>query len=843
MHSMLQQFLYNNKKLTLIRNDKRDKNRGKAAYPEWPTKSYTDEQINRHHEKGGNIAWVLGDTDLVIDVDVIGSDGKKKHGAEYQKKLFEELNIELSMSAKSGSGGYYYYLTLPHPMPHLRKTLKEYPHIDFLKKGNYVIIPPSIHAIWNKPYKLIDNTFKQQEAPESLINKLSSDNLFIARDVSENKENEFLESLNLSSLTFSEIQQYLNEIDPDTNYTTWIRCGMALHYFDKFNNTTKGFNLWSEWSEKSDKYPGIREMKYKWNSFNSDHLLNNNKVKPETIQYLAKEERIDKKVKETKSSTEIEWKNRWCRDNSDKNCMVEIENPINRVTMQHFNTQFIHSVPPKIVGNKVKQQKPYDYLTYEGYLKFVNFTSYRPDIPQRFFKEDGLDVLNAFTPTTVPPVGSKDDPNYKKVVKMFSEHLSFLCSNNNEDTQQLLYWLAHNVQFPGKLIKWAVLLKGEETNTGKTWVGAMLEKVLGDNNYKVINTSDVQSDFNEWATGACVVLIDEIKMPGESRYTIANKLKPYITNNKISVNKKGVSVHKVKNTTNYIATSNEHDAIPMLEDQSRWFPIHVYGHKTLEQKQRHNAMLIDLLDNYSHLIAAYLHQVKIPTSFARRDAPQSSHLKETQQLEKQEMLGGEYALELLNNPTENDPWNDYVVNTTAFFNSLYFTDPDSVDVYKKSPKRKGLFFKRLGYPYTFKVIENGKNITYRTKNKVRTIEEIHYLLGLTPNQIRSNQVKSDKTPNQIRSNQVTPPYNPDDVKTNWCGKQTLDVLDEKTNTIKNICVNPDNYTFDFETGYFIHKETKKIKKRLSKKDSVYTWVMVAPGEKPERSENSNLGDY
>ena len=885
MHHILHDFLQNNKKLTLIRKDKRDKNKGKTAFAEWPTKHYYADEIDKHQQKGGNIAWVLDDTDLVIDVDVIDAHGNKKEGFESQKKLFDDLGINLQISARSGSGGYYYYLKLPKPMPQLRKTLKEYPHIDFLKKGNYVIIPPSIHQTYKKLYTLENDKFVQTEAPKLLIDLLSKGNFLLDNDTKIESNDNFLEQVNLSNMTLKDIKGTLYEINPHSDYTTWLRCGMALSYFDDYNNTEEGFNLWNIWSEQSEKYPGLREMKQKWASFKNSNLSNNEKIKPETIKYLAKEERIEK----TKSQGDIEWKNRWCRDNSDKNCIVEITNPINRVTEKHFNMQFSHLCPPQLINNKLKKQKPVDFLYKEGYLKHVNFTSYRPDVSTQFFTDDGINILNSFSPSSIPPRGDKHDSNYNKVVNMFMSHLKFLCSNNKEDTHKLLYWLAHNVQYPGKTIKWGILLKGEETNTGKTWVGTMLEKVLGSNNYKVINTADVQSDFNEWATGACVVLIDEIKVPGTNRYTIANKLKPYITNDTISINKKCVSVHKVKNTTNYIATSNDADAIPMLEDQSRWFPIHVYGHKTVEEKKQHNAMLVDLLDNYPHLIATYLHQVKIPASFATRDAPTSSHLVETIKLEREDMLGGESALDLLNDPTENNPWNKHVVNVTEFFNCLYFTDPDSVEMYKKSPKRKGLFFKRLGYPHTFKVIENGKNITYRTKNKIRTIEEVHHLLNVKPDKpdkpaeldeldkpdkpaeldeldkpaeldeldkldkVELNHVKSEKTPAQIKlitngldeikpSSTLSPPYNPDHVKTNWCGKQTLDVLDVKTNTVKNICINPDNYTFNFETGYFIHKETGKVKKRLSKKDHVFTWVMLAQGEKPKRSNvNSKKG--
>lgn len=55
-------------------------------------------------------------------------------------------------------------------------------------------------------------------------------------------------------------QEHLSYINPDCDYDTWIKIGMALH------EEGKPFELWDEWSGKGDKYDGTTS--FHWNSFN-----------------------------------------------------------------------------------------------------------------------------------------------------------------------------------------------------------------------------------------------------------------------------------------------------------------------------------------------------------------------------------------------------------------------------------------------------------------------------------------------------------------------------------------------------------------------------------------------
>lgn len=61
----------------------------------------------------------------------------------------------------------------------------------------------------------------------------------------------------------AQAQKLLADLDPSCDYDTWLRMGFALD-----NDLGDiGFQLWNEWSAKSEKYPGEAQLQVHWNSF------------------------------------------------------------------------------------------------------------------------------------------------------------------------------------------------------------------------------------------------------------------------------------------------------------------------------------------------------------------------------------------------------------------------------------------------------------------------------------------------------------------------------------------------------------------------------------------------
>jgi predicted P-loop ATPase len=91
-----------------------------------------------HHEVG----YAIEPEILILDVDV--RDGKK--GKESLIKLSHDHQFDYMANAEviviTGSGGYHLYYKKP-PEVNIYKNIKEYPHIDFLSKGCFVVIAGS----------------------------------------------------------------------------------------------------------------------------------------------------------------------------------------------------------------------------------------------------------------------------------------------------------------------------------------------------------------------------------------------------------------------------------------------------------------------------------------------------------------------------------------------------------------------------------------------------------------------------------------------------------------------------------------------------------------------------
>lgn len=112
---------------------------------------------------------VLSERDLVIDVDPRNF----KKGDKPHVRLFEDAGIsakDFGAIARTGSGGMHVYLKLPAGVQ-VRKKVPNYPGIDFLSKGCFVVGVGSLHPDTQKSYEWALGLPLEgiKEAPESLI--------------------------------------------------------------------------------------------------------------------------------------------------------------------------------------------------------------------------------------------------------------------------------------------------------------------------------------------------------------------------------------------------------------------------------------------------------------------------------------------------------------------------------------------------------------------------------------------------------------------------------------------------------------------------------------------------
>ncbi len=224
-----------------------------------------------------------------------------------------------------------------------------------------------------------------------------------------------------------------------------------------------------------------------------------------------------------------------------------------------FNVKHGRDVPQTEEG---KTEKAAAFATNVG-IRCVQADMYIPSFGE-IFHHEGCDYINSYRKSDLQPVpvGTTD------VVDRVKRQIAHLLPNEYEQSIFTNY-LAHCVQYAGKKIPWAILLQGIQGD-GKSFFLEMMKLVMGKDNVRTLNASDLNSDFTAWAEGQCLSFIEELKLDNKQKHDTLNKIKPFITNKEVSVHAKGVDPYDVPNTTNYIGLTNFKDALPIDNTDRRY---------------------------------------------------------------------------------------------------------------------------------------------------------------------------------------------------------------------------------------------------------------------------------
>lgn len=188
---------------------------------------------------------------------------------------------------------------------------------------------------------------------------------------------------------------------------------------------------------------------------------------------------------------------------------------------------------------------------------------YAPSFDE-MFEYDGVEYFNTYRPTMLKRVqqGQTD------IVDRIKGHIAHLLPKK-EELDLVVNYLAHNVQYPGKKLHWAVILQGVQGD-GKSFLAEMMKHVLGHSNCRTVTVESLDEKFTAWAEGNCMVFIEELKLDNYKKYETLNKLKPYIANPTVSVRRMQRDGYECVNTTNYFALTNFKDALPIDDNDRRY---------------------------------------------------------------------------------------------------------------------------------------------------------------------------------------------------------------------------------------------------------------------------------
>lgn len=241
-----------------------------------------------------------------------------------------------------------------------------------------------------------------------------------------------------------------------------------------------------------------------------------------------------------------------------------------KVTVSGFNAMYNRYMPKNEFESVSINAHTAATCKYD--VKVVSRAMYMPTC-EPFFQIDGIECVNSYHHSKVPKAAEVVSPEGAKAVEKILWHIEHLISDGRpEVSRELISFMSFCVKFPGKKVRWAPIIKGIEGD-GKSLIGTVMGSMLGTSNIRIIGPAVVKSDFNNWAEGACLGVLEELRMVGHNRYDIANKVKPNITNESVEIHLKGRSTFNAPNTMNYIAFTNYGDAIPLTEEDRRWYVI------------------------------------------------------------------------------------------------------------------------------------------------------------------------------------------------------------------------------------------------------------------------------
>ena len=153
-----------------------------------------------------------------------------------------------------------------------------------------------------------------------------------------------------------------------------------------------------------------------------------------------------------------------------------------------------------------------------------------PGQPELTNDVDGCRVLNLWHPS---PWKVRDD---LQAPAPLLDHVRYLLDDNSEAVEHTLDFIAHLVQRPHERVAHALLLTSEAKGIGKSSLGKVIRSLVGERNSRVAQTKDLKGQFDGWIVGKLVVQVDEVYEAGN--WDLANKLKPLITEPRVSVNVK-----------------------------------------------------------------------------------------------------------------------------------------------------------------------------------------------------------------------------------------------------------------------------------------------------------------
>lgn len=295
------------------------------------------------------------------------------------------------------------------------------------------------------------------------------------------------------------------------------------------------------------------------------------------------------------------------------------------ISVASFKATHDRDMPFK--GDGVMREDSHVWALHKWNVPLVHDTMYDPRA-EALIDYDGRRWANLYSASSLPAPADYTEQGVA-AIERFKAHLWLLCGRRERIYENLLAFMAHCVQKPGKLIRWVPIIKGTEGD-GKSMITEVMKAAMGRRNVSSFGPEIIcnSGGFTDWAHGYAFIALEEMYMTGRERFMIANRLKLFITNNDVNIYPKGAKPKDVVNTCCKIAYTNHTDGIPLDERKDRrWFVVftpfdtreqmwEAMGYTTEPQVRSHFDAVFDSLRREPGQWRAWLQSLTIPEWFS-----------------------------------------------------------------------------------------------------------------------------------------------------------------------------------------------------------------------------------
>ena len=368
-----------------------------------------------------------------------------------------------------------------------------------------------------------------------------------------------------SPFTDGQVQSYLDRIKNveghSKHYDDWLKIGACL--YNTYQGKNKGLRMWIDWSSKSPKHDEDQNEE-SWETFKKDHP---DPAGWKTLRFMA----------DTDSPTNIYQGAFMSRKddgfNAQKDAVAELMNERimwNRMTKEYIqvyddiqkteegrwgsykNQQMVeefekHCFFAEGPNGKPREYNPFDLWKKSPKRKEVRCIEFDPKNP------DNPNIFNLWQGYAISPeeadVYDEDDAQ-----PLIDHIFRIWCQGREDHFTYVINWFAHILQRPWHKMGVLLALQSEE-GAGKGVVMEAIARIMGSCHFSATaNANSIIGDFNGGLEAKCLVDLDEAVWGGDIKQM--GKMKNIITEQSQEVNKKHKEAYKIKNSTNFMITTN-----------------------------------------------------------------------------------------------------------------------------------------------------------------------------------------------------------------------------------------------------------------------------------------------